>query len=88
MSGETSTHQAAREELHPSQKLRTPFAEIYPFESHFLDVPGARMHFVDEGRGEPVVMVHGNPTWSFYYRGLVEALRGEYRTVVPDHIGC
>ena len=40
------------------------------------------------GEGEPVVMVHGNPTWSFYYRELVEALRGSYRTIVPDHIGC
>jgi haloalkane dehalogenase len=88
MSGETSTHQAAREEHHPPQKLRTPFAELYPFESHFLDVRGVRVHFLDEGRGEPVVMVHGNPTWSFYFRGLVEALRDDYRTVVPDHIGC
>jgi haloalkane dehalogenase len=88
MSGETSTRQAAREETHTSQKLRTPFAELYPFESHFLDVRGARMHFLDEGRGEPVVMVHGNPTWSFYYRGLVRALRDDHRTIVPDHIGC
>ena len=33
-------------------------------------------------------MLHGNPTWSFYYRNLVLALRGEYRVIVPDHIGC
>jgi cis-3-alkyl-4-acyloxetan-2-one decarboxylase len=53
-----------------------------------LDRNGLRYHYLDEGEGEPVVMVHGNPTWSFYYRGLVEGLRGSYRTIVPDHIGC
>ena len=48
------------------------------------------MHFLDEGpRDAPVVlMVHGNPTWSFYYRNLVVALRDRYRCIVPDHIGC
>jgi pimeloyl-ACP methyl ester carboxylesterase len=49
---------------------------------------GLRLHYLDEGQGEPVVMVHGNPTWSFYYRNLVEALNGSYRTIVPDQIGC
>jgi haloalkane dehalogenase len=43
---------------------------------------------LDEGAGEPVVMLHGNPTWSFYYRNLVLALRDSYRCIVPDHIGC
>lgn len=47
-----------------------------------------RYHYLDEGRGEPLVMVHGNPTWSFYWRQLVLAFRDRYRTVVPDHIGC
>ena len=48
------------------------------------------MHYLDEGnRNAPVVlMVHGNPTWSFYYRNLVKALHNDYRIVVPDHIGC
>ena len=46
------------------------------------------MSYLDEGTGEPVVMVHGNPTWSFYWRHLVLALRGEYRCIAPDHIGC
>ncbi len=53
-----------------------------------LERGGLRYHYLDEGEGEPVVMVHGNPTWSFYYRGLVEGLRSSYRTIVPDHIGC
>jgi len=62
--------------------------ELYPFEAHFLDLDGLRYHYLDEGSGEVVVAVHGNPTWSFYYRDLVRSLRGEYRVVVPDHIGC
>ena len=48
----------------------------------------ARLHYLDAGQGDPVVMLHGNPTWSFYYRNLVLALRDSYRCVVPDHIGC
>jgi len=61
---------------------------LYPFESRFLDRGGLRYHYVDEGSGEPIVMVHGNPTWSFYFRELIVALRGDYRCVAPDHIGC
>ncbi len=60
----------------------------YPFKSHFLDLNGLQYHYLDEGRGEPVVMLHGNPTWSFYYRNLVKALRTDYRVIAPDHIGC
>ena len=48
------------------------------------------MHYLDEGpRDAPIVlMLHGNPTWSFYYRNLILALRDRYRCIVPDHIGC
>jgi haloalkane dehalogenase len=62
--------------------------DLYPFESHWFDRKGLRLHYLDEGAGEPVVMVHGNPTWSFYYRNLAKQLRGHRRVVVPDHIGC
>ncbi|MCA9538359.1 MAG: alpha/beta fold hydrolase [Myxococcales bacterium] len=61
---------------------------LYPFDSHFFEVEGGRMHYLDEGQGPPLVMVHGNPTWSFYYRNLVIALRDRHRCIVPDHIGC
>jgi cis-3-alkyl-4-acyloxetan-2-one decarboxylase len=60
----------------------------YPFAGHTLDLDGLSYHYLDEGAGDPVVMVHGNPSWSFYYRNLVLALRGSYRCIVPDHIGC
>jgi pimeloyl-ACP methyl ester carboxylesterase len=62
--------------------------KLYPFESHYFDRQGLRLHYLDEGAGDPVVMVHGNPSWSFYYRNLVLALRGQFRCIVPDHIGC
>jgi len=62
--------------------------DLYPFESRYLNRGGLRYHYLDEGSGEPVVMLHGNPTWSFYYRNLVLALRDRYRVIVPDHIGC
>jgi pimeloyl-ACP methyl ester carboxylesterase len=64
------------------------FKDLYPFQSHFFDRNGLKMHYLDEGQGPAVVMVHGNPTWSFYYRNLVTCLSREYRTIVPDHIGC
>jgi pimeloyl-ACP methyl ester carboxylesterase len=60
----------------------------YPFTGHFLDLDGLHYHYLDEGKGPLVVMVHGNPSWSFYYRNLVLALRDRFRCIVPDHIGC
>lgn len=61
---------------------------LYPFTSHWHDLGEVRQHYVDEGRGKPLVMVHGNPTWSFYYRHVVQAFRGSHRTIAPDHVGC
>ncbi len=62
--------------------------DLYPFESHYHQLPCGQLHYLDEGVGRPLVMVHGNPSWSFYYRNVVAALRGEARCIVPDHIGC
>ncbi|MBN2800406.1 MAG: alpha/beta fold hydrolase [Deltaproteobacteria bacterium] len=63
--------------------------ELYPWAGSYLEVKGGhRLHYLDEGQGPPVVMVHGNPTWSFYYRDLVKELSRDHRCVVPDHIGC
>lgn len=62
--------------------------DLYPFESRFLDVGPVRLHYLDEGTGESLLLVHGNPTWSFYWRNLILALRGRYRCIAVDHIGC
>jgi haloalkane dehalogenase len=59
----------------------------YPFASRWVEIDGARMHYLDEGQGPVVLMVHGTPTWSFLYRHLVTALRDRFRCVVPDHLG-
>ena len=69
---------------------RDGFADEYPFESHWLDLDGVRMHFVDEGPrdGEPVLCVHGNPTWSFIWRRLIRELSPQRRVIAVDHIGC
>jgi cis-3-alkyl-4-acyloxetan-2-one decarboxylase len=64
------------------------FKGLYPFDSHFLDLNGLAYHYIDEGQGEPILMLHGNPTWSFFYRELVKAFSSKYRTIIPDHIGC
>ncbi len=63
---------------------------IYPFASRFASIAGHKMHYIDEGpRDAPIVlMVHGNPTWSFYFRNLIIALRDTYRVIAVDQIGC
>lgn len=60
----------------------------FPFRSHFLDVDGRRVHYVDEGRGHTVVFFHGNPTWSYAWRRLIERLKPRYRVIAFDHLGC
>ncbi|MCH7685747.1 MAG: alpha/beta fold hydrolase [Planctomycetes bacterium] len=67
---------------------RHGFEEEYPFPSHFLDLDGVRYHYVDEGRGEPLLMVHGNPTWSFAWRNFIKDLSKDYRVLAVDHVGC
>ena len=66
----------------------SPFRHLYPFKSNYLDLNGLKYHYLDEGAGNPVIMLHGNPTWSFYYRSLIKKLSAGYRIIVPDHIGC
>jgi len=64
------------------------FRHLYPFQSRFMDCRGLQYHYIDEGQGEPVVMIHGNPTWSFYFRELIKGLTPEFRAIAVDHIGC
>ncbi len=67
---------------------RDEFEDEYPFKSNFLDINGNRMHYIDEGEGEPILMIHGNPTWSFYYRNIIKEFSKTNRCIAPDHIGC
>ena len=66
------------------------FADEYDFAPRFHRTPGGALHYVDEGPrdGEVVLCVHGNPTWSFYYRRLIRAFAADRRVIAPDHLGC
>lgn len=67
----------------------TPYKSLYPWQPNFLDVgKGVKLHYLDEGKGDPLVMLHGNPTWSFYWRNLVTEFSKDHRVIVPDHVGC
>jgi haloalkane dehalogenase len=75
-----------------SDVLRTSqarFQELpdYPFAPHYVELDQVRMHYVDEGQGPLILLLHGEPTWSFLYRHLILALRREFRVVAPDLIG-
>jgi len=67
-----------------------PFATQYPFRPRRLEVGGFDLSYVDQGPrdGQALLMVHGNPTWSFNWRNLIRAMQGGYRCIAVDHIGC
>lgn len=67
---------------------RARVVESYPFESRYHDLGGLKLHYIDEGAGDPVVCLHGNPSWSFYYRKLIQELSKTHHVLAPDHIGC
>ena len=72
-----------------SAREATGWRALYPFEGARFDRGGGiRMHWIDEGAGDPVVFVHGNPTWSFYFRELVRDLSRDHRCIAVDHVGC
>jgi haloalkane dehalogenase len=59
----------------------------YPFEPHYVEQDGLRMHYVEEGGGDPVLLLHGEPTWSFLYRKMIPQLARVARVVAPDYFG-
>ena len=72
--------------------VRTPderFANLpgFPYAPHYVELGGPRMHYVDEGQGEVVLCLHGEPSWSYLYRKLIPPLASGYRVVAPDFIG-
>jgi len=75
-------------DLLPFQFDLSKLGSLYPYVSNYIDINGLKYHYIDQGYGEPIVMLHGNPTWSFYFRSLINALSPDYRCIVPDHIGC
>ena len=80
--------------MKPRQALRTPdsrFEDLpdYPFAPHYLEVDGLRMHTVDEGPRDapPILMLHGEPSWSYLYRFMIPPCAVRYRVLAPDLIG-
>ncbi|AKN17082.1 haloalkane dehalogenase [Mycobacterium haemophilum DSM 44634] len=65
----------------------TPDPQLYPFVSRWFDSSRGRIHYIDEGDGPPILLCHGNPTWSFLYRDIVVALRDRFRCIAPDYLG-
>jgi haloalkane dehalogenase len=61
--------------------------ELFPFESHFVDIAGHTVHYVDEGSGPTLLLLHGNPTWSFLWRDVIRALRDDFRCIALDYPG-
>jgi haloalkane dehalogenase len=68
-----------------------PDPALYPFESRWFDSSRGRIHYVDEGppdfKGSPLLLCHGNPTWSFLYRDIIVALRDRFRCIAVDYLG-
>jgi len=75
-------------ESNENSVLESKLTKLFPFKRNFINRNGHQYHYVNEGQGSPVVMVHGNPSWSFYYRNLVSQLSENHQCIVPDHIGC
>lgn len=72
--------------------IRTPeerFLNLpdYPFEPNYVEINGARLHYVDEGQGEVILCLHGEPSWSFLYRHMIPVLSKQYRVIAPDFFG-
>lgn len=61
--------------------------DLFPFESHFVDIDGHTVHYVDEGSGPTLLLLHGNPTWSFLWREVIRALRDDFRCIALDYPG-
>ena len=63
------------------------FDGTWSFAPHYFDGAGFSMHYVDEGAGEPIICLHGEPTWGYLYRNFIPPLAGDHRVIVPDHMG-
>ena len=61
-----------------------PDPRLFPFESRWIDGPAGKIHYIDEGEGPPILFLHGNPTWSFLYRGIIIRLRKNFRCIALD----
>ena len=75
-------------EINVNEVKFVPNKELYPFKSNYMTLEsGAKIHYVDEGEGEILLLLHGNPTWSFLYRDMIKDLKADFRVIAPDYAG-
>ena len=77
---------ASREPARETLPFRVP-SQLFPVEHRFLNLDGGRIHYVDEGSGETLLLLHGNPTWSFLYRKIIAGLTSDFRCIALDYPG-
>ena len=87
-----SRRPSRRNSLSRVEAYRTPDERFdalpgYAFEPHYVEQDGLRMHYVDEGSGGPVLMLHGEPTWAYLYRRMIPTIAGVARAIAPDYFG-
>jgi haloalkane dehalogenase len=85
----TETGREVPESESQSAPPRPPWLDekLYPFRSHFIEIAGNRIHYIDEGQGPTLLLLHGNPTWSFLYRHIIPRLSRQFRCVAVDYPG-
>ena len=70
-----------------TQEISQEISAAFPFESHYVEVEGSKIHYVDEGEGDPILFLHGNPTSSYLWRNIMPHVTSAGRAVAPDLIG-
>ena len=70
-----------------TQEISQEISAAFPFESHYVEVNGSKIHYVDEGEGDPILFLHGNPTSSYLWRNIVPHVTPAARAIAPDLIG-
>ncbi len=85
---ERLSHDQVPHQLQQRSAERNGFADEYPFQSRWFRSGQFIQHYIDEGTGPVLLMVHGNPTWSFAWRHLIRHLSTSFRVIAIDHLGC
>ncbi|HZC50370.1 MAG TPA: haloalkane dehalogenase [Nitrososphaeraceae archaeon] len=88
---QVSNKSAATNQTHPQDKTTIPYEQSisakFPFESHYVEVLGSKMHYIDEGKGNPILFIHGNPTSSYLWRNIIPFVEPYGRVIAVDLIG-
>src|SRR5262249_50527060 len=72
---------------HKNSNNKNQISTEFPFRSNFIEVNGSKIHYIDEGKGEPILFLHGNPTSSYLWRNVIPHLTNNARCIAPDLIG-